>query len=383
MYTEFSERERQLRRDLRMFLDEHLPSNWVGVWQDEEAVVESARVTEAMSKRGWLTYYWPSEYGGLNGTIWDQVVIQEELFAHHEPRGSQYMGVNWIGPVVMRYGSEAQKAEILPEIAEGRGFWAQLFSEPDAGTDLASLRTTALSHGDDFLVNGEKIWTSYANTAERGFLLARTDLAAERHSGLSVLLIDMATPGISVREIPSAIGWHRFHSVHFDNVVVPRSALLGELNQGWSIAMAALPFERIGNARYARTTRVLGLLERHSHQSGEPGDQRVAKAIALGRMAELLNHRAAFLKERDENFAWQASAAFACNALYEQEVAALAEQQLGFSAFVASPDLNARFAGEVESFVVRQAPTVTIQAGTYQVQLSVIGRQAMGFPRAS
>jgi alkylation response protein AidB-like acyl-CoA dehydrogenase len=380
---DFTDQERNLRQELRDFLAEHLPPDWTGVWKDADSAAQSAAVTEAMAGRGWLTYYWPSKFGGQDGTVWDQVVIQEELFAHHEPRGSQYMGVNWIGPVLMQFGSEAQLQEYLPEIAKGRAFWAQLFSEPDAGSDLASLRTTATEDGDEFIVNGEKVWTSYANTADHGFLLARTDPSAKKHDGISVFLIDMHSPGIEVREIPSSIGWHRFHSVHFTNARIPRTALLGQLHQGWSVAMAVLPFERVGNARYARTTRVLGILERDLEGDELASAPEIADALALGRMAELLNYRAAAIKDSGGPFGWEASAAFACNALYEQEVAAIIEEKQGFYSFVSGSDPRAEANGEVESFVVRQAPTVTIQAGTYQIQLSLIARHGLGLPRAS
>jgi alkylation response protein AidB-like acyl-CoA dehydrogenase len=383
MNFEFSPDEERLRRELRNFLAENLPEDWVGVWQSQLTADQSAEITEKMADLGWLTYCWSPEFGGRGGTIWDQVVIQEELFAHHEPRGSQYMGVNWIGPVLMEYGTEDQQRRYLPEIASGHSFWAQLFSEPDAGSDLASLRTLAIAHDDEFVVNGEKIWTSYANTARHGFLLARTDPSAERHRGLSVFLIDMATEGIEVREIPSTVGWHRFHSTHFNDVRIPRSALLGELNQGWSVAMAALPYERIGNARYARTTRSLGLLERMLNEKDQPLGNDIADALALGRMAELLNHRVAGLKDSGSAFDWQASAAFASNAIYEQEVAGIIEDRCGYYAYVSNGDERALAHGEIESFVNRQAPTVTIQAGSYQVQLSLIGRNALGLPRTS
>jgi alkylation response protein AidB-like acyl-CoA dehydrogenase len=159
--------------------------------------------------------------------------------------------------------------------------------------------------------------------------------------------------------------------------------MLGELNQGWAVAMAALPYERIGNARYARTTRSLGLLERMLSEQNQPLGTDIADALALGRMAELLNHRVAGLKESGSNFDWQASAAFASNAIYEQEVAGIIEDRCGYYAFVSNGDERALAHGEIESFVNRQAPTVTIQAGTYQVQLSLIGRNALGLPRTA
>jgi alkylation response protein AidB-like acyl-CoA dehydrogenase len=382
MNTDFTPHQQALREELREFLAEQLPPRWVGVWQDARSVEQSEAITVAMSERGWLTYYWPAEYGGADGTVWDQVVIQEELFAHHEPRGSQYMGVNWIGPALMTYGTDEQKKKYLPEIASGQGFWAQLFSEPDAGSDLAAIRTTAVLDGNEFVINGEKVWTSYANTARHGFLLARSEPGSTRHKGISALLIEMDSPGIEVREIESTIGWHRFHGVTFSDVRVPRSALLGGLHEGWAVAMHALPLERVGNARYARSTRVLGLAESARRAASDADEPEVADILALGRMAELLNYQAAAIKEANGTLDWQASMAFVANATYEQRVAAFAERVYGFEAFVASGDDLAPAGGEIESFVARQAPTVTIQAGTYQVQLSTIARRALGLPRA-
>lgn len=380
---DFGPDQEELRMELRTFLESHLPRDWVGIWHGPDGSPQSASVTEEMGRRGWLTYYWPSEYGGSDGSVWDQTVIQEELFAHHEPRGAQYMGVNWIGPALMRYGSEEQKRQYLPPIAEGKAFWAQLFSEPGAGSDLAGLKTRAVLEDDHFVVNGEKIWTSYANLAKHGFLLCRTDPSRGKHRGLSALLIDMDAPGVEVRAIPSMVGWHRFHSVRFTDVRVPRDRLLGPLNEGWSVAMAALPYERVGNARYARTTRVLGWVERQRKDAFSNADEgELMDLLALGRMAELLNYRAAHLKARDNTLGWEASAAFAANALYEQEAAVYIEKQTGFGCFVAAKDEHALASGEVESFTVRQAPTVTIQAGTYQVQLSLIAQGALGFPRS-
>jgi alkylation response protein AidB-like acyl-CoA dehydrogenase len=379
---EFSDKQDSLRKEIRSFLAAELPADWVGIWHQDTAPAVSDAVTRKMASLGWLTYYWPSEYGGSDATAWDQAVIQEELFAYHEPRGGQYMGVNWIGPALMRFGTAAQKSRYLPEIAEGRIQWAQLFSEPDAGSDLASLRTRAVFNPDDgdFVVNGEKVWTSYANLATRGFLLARTNPSAGKHSGISAFLIDMKSPGIEVREIPSCVGNHRFHSVVLTDVRVPADALLGPLDNGWQVAMSSLPFERAGNARYARITRCLGFLERSAAISDSTRST-IADALALGRLTELLNHAVVAMKDRGEIPSWEASAAFASNALYEKEVADLLEYDLGYDAFVSVEDGHALFGGEVESFVARQAPTVKIQAGTYEMQLSLIAQQALGLPR--
>ena len=384
MDLNFSAEETRLREELRGLLAEILPETWAGLWYEHNgrAVVDHA-VSE-LAERGWLTYHWPPKFGGKGGSAWEQAVIQEELFAHHEPRGGQYMGVNWIGPMIMEFGTEAQKAELLPEIGKGLVQWAQLYSEPGAGSDLAHLSTRAILDGDHFVINGEKVWTSYADTATRGFLLARTDPLQKGHRGISAMLVPMNLPGITVREIPSAIGWHRLHSVSFTDVRVPRDGLLGELHGGWAVAMASLPFERLGNARYARCTRILGLIEREIKRRGlDPAhDRALADCLAMGRMSELVNYSAIAANIHGEDISWRSSAAFALNATYERAVAALAEEVLGLEMYPANPDPQAVAGGEIESLAIRQAPTVTVQAGTYQIQLSVIARSALNFPRA-
>lgn len=384
MNTDFDERQDQMREELRSFLSAAIPHGWAGIWHDTgNAQRVSDELTLEMGRRGWLTHHWPGEYNGRGGSIWDHIVVQEELFSHHEPRGSQYMGVNWIGPVIMQFGTTEQKERYLPEIAKGTGFWAQLFSEPDAGSDLAAVRTRARASDGGFTVDGEKIWTSYANTAKQGFLLARTGSREERHRGLSVFLIDMATPGITVRTVPSVIGYHRLHSVTFDGVRLQESDVLGEIGGGWAVAMSALPFERVGNARYARTTRILGYLEAEITRSGDAvATERLAELLALGRATELMNYKAASLRSQGKPLGWEASAAFALNAQYEQAVAALAQRIFGYRAFVATSDPHALAGGEIESFVALQAPTVTIQAGTYQMQMSLVAQQALGLPRS-
>jgi alkylation response protein AidB-like acyl-CoA dehydrogenase len=384
MDLNFSAEQTALRAELRQLLADILPDDWAGLWHQHNGAAVSAAAVEELAARGWLTYHWPSQHGGKDASPWEQAVIQEELFAHNEPRGGQYMGVNWIGPTIMRFGTEEQKRLLLPEIAAGKVQWAQLYSEPDAGSDLASLQTSATLEDDEFVINGEKIWTSYANAASRGFLLARSDPRSKGHRGISALLISMDAPGIEVREIRSAIGWHRFHSVTFTDVRVPPEALLGELHHGWAVAMASLPHERLGNARYARCTRVLGLIERHlADTDPDPVlSEALVDCFALGRMAELMNHSAVAVNASGAGLTWQASAAFAVNANYERAVAELAERVLGFQIYVAAPDPHAADHGEVESLAVRQAPTVTVQAGTYQIQLSIIARTALGLPKS-
>jgi alkylation response protein AidB-like acyl-CoA dehydrogenase len=381
MNLDFGEKERELRREIRGFLHKELPEHWLGIFY-EGNLADSLRVTEEMGRKGWLTRHWPTEYGGVAASLWEQVVVQEELWSHHEPRGGQYMGVNWIGSSIMGFGTKKQKEEFLPAIARGQVQWAQLFSEPDAGSDLASLRTSARLDGDLFIVNGEKVWTSYANYAKFGFLLARTEPGTSGREGLSVFLIDMDSEGIEVREIPSMLGWHRLHSVSFRSVRVPKERLLGQVNHGWNVAMTALSTERTGNARYARTTRILRFVER-CEGAQEPAIQcEISGLLSFGRMAELMNYRVVALREKNKPVAWEGSAARLYSVLYEMAAASLIERVLGPLSIVGGEDVYAPFGGEIEAFVVRDAPMSGVGSGTYEVQVAIVAERGLGLPRS-
>jgi alkylation response protein AidB-like acyl-CoA dehydrogenase len=378
----FSPNQDALRSEVRAFLAQRLPADWTGIFRASEPAVEfSFAITRELAERGWLTMHWPREYGGSEASIWALTVLQQELWAHHEPRGGQYMGVNWVGPAIMRFGTEEQKQRFLPPIAAGEMQWAQLFSEPGAGSDLAALSTTAIPEGDGFLVNGSKIWISYADIAQYGFLVARSVAGSRRREGLSVLLVDMATPGIEVRDIRTPLGPHKIHEVFFTDVVVGADALLGPLHDGWNVAMTALSFERSGVPRYARSTRTLGEIERLDEAATPVVEEQVADALAFGRAAELVNYSVAAIKDRGDVPTWEASASRVYNTLYENEVGALAERVLGPRAIVSSEDPRAGEAGEIEAFI-RAAPTAKITAGTFEIQMGIIARRGLGLERA-
>ena len=206
---------------------------------------------------GLLCLSWPKEFGGGGASVWEQTVVREEMWAHHEPRGAQYMGVNWVGPIIMRHGTEEQQRKHLPPIARGEVIWCQGFSEPEAGSDLASLRTTARRDGDGWRVSGQKIWTSYATMAQWCFLLARTSKGEKKQQGLTIFLVPMDDAAIQVRPIRCMMGPHHLNEVFFDDLRVTEADVLGTVDQGWSIVQDVMSFERVGIARYARCERLL------------------------------------------------------------------------------------------------------------------------------
>lgn len=384
----FGPDEQRFREELRAFLDESLPDWWRGMFVDDPRAIPFTReLCRELAARGWLTAAWPPEHGGRGASAWFQTVLREEMWAAEEPRGPQYMNLNYIGPLVMRFGTPDQRARFLPPMARGEVIWCQGFSEPDAGSDLASLRTRAEDRGDHFVVDGTKIWTSYADApADWCLLLARTDPAAPRHDGISVLLVDMATPGITVRPIDTIAGPHEFNEVRFDGVVVPRDCLLGERDRGWGIVTAGLTFERVGIARYARAARVLELLVGHANRTGRSRDPsvrtRLADLRARCEAARLLAYRAVSLQARGEVPTAEAAIARMHATRLEQDVGHIGMELLGPTALLRAGDASAPLAGEVQRHFVRNIPT-TIAAGALEIQKNVVARRGLGLPRPS
>jgi alkylation response protein AidB-like acyl-CoA dehydrogenase len=255
----WSQAQATYRQQVRDLLKAELPQDWDDIAVhgpgSEHQTEFSRQFCPRLAEHGMLIPHWPREFGGADGPSWDHFVLGEELWAAGEPRGPQYMNVNWIGPVLMRYGTQDQQQRFLPPIVAGSVIWCQGFSEPSAGSDLASLRTRAEKVEGGYVVSGSKVWTSYAGLAEHCFLLART--AGKAKDGIVILLVPMSDPGIQVKQIPALIGEGDIHEVFFTNVFVPEESRLGAEGQAWEIITYALQNERIGIPRYAFSRRVL------------------------------------------------------------------------------------------------------------------------------
>jgi alkylation response protein AidB-like acyl-CoA dehydrogenase len=248
----------RLRAELRELVKTHVPEGFLGAFTDDPADLKvTQRFCRLLAERGLLCLSWPQEFGGGGASVWEQTVVREEMWAHHEPRGAQYMGVNWVGPIIMRHGTPEQQRKHLPAIARGEVIWCQGFSEPEAGSDLASLRTAARRDGEGWLVSGQKIWTSYATMAQWCFLLARTSKGEKKQQGLTIFLVPMDNPAIQVRPIRAMLGPHHLNEVFFDDLRVTKADVLGNVDDGWSIVQDVMSFERVGIARYARCERLL------------------------------------------------------------------------------------------------------------------------------
>ena len=382
----FTDEEEGFRAELRAFLDAEVPDWWRGMFVDDDRAMPFTReLCAKLAERGWLTMAWPPEHGGSGASVWMQAIVREEMWAREEPRGPQYMNLNYIGPLVMRFGTPEQQVRFLPPMARGGVIWCQGFSEPDAGSDLASLITRAEDRGDHFIVNGQKIWTSYADApADWCLVLARTDPTAPKHRGISMLLVDMTTPGITVRPIDTMAGPHEFNEVFLDDVHVPRDCLLGEQDQGWDLVVAGLTFERVGIARYARAGRVIELLVAYANESGLGDDpivrDRLADLYARYDAARLLNYRAVSMQAAGEVPTVEASIARMHNTQLEQQVGHVGLELLGPVGQLRAGDRWAPLRGEVQRYWTRNIPS-TLAGGSLEIQKNIVAQRGLGLPR--
>ena len=339
---------------------------------------------QALSERGWVAPHWPKEYGGAGLTPMEQFILNQEIARAGAP-GVGGSGVSLLGPTLIVHGTDEQKQRYLPPILNAEVTWAQGYSEPGAGSDLASLQTRAVRDGDDFVINGQKIWTSAAHTADAIFALVRTDPDAPKHRGISFLLIDdIKTPGISIRPLIDMSNGHYFNEVFFDNVRVPATNLVGELNRGWYVGMTLLDFERsnIAGAVAARRT-LLRLLDqiRSDEVLRRLAQSRAIKNELADRYVETevmfqYSFRIISMQARGEIPNYEASTAKLFNSELSQRLAQTAMQCIGLRGGLLSD-------GGVRSYARSYLGAVpaTIRGGTSEVQRNIIATRGLGLPR--
>jgi 3-oxocholest-4-en-26-oyl-CoA dehydrogenase alpha subunit len=293
-------------------------------------------------------------------------------------------GVDRVGPSLMLFGNEEQKRRYLPLISGAEIFWCQGFSEPGSGSDLASLQTHAVLDGDSYIVNGQKIWTSNAHRADWIFLLARTDPEAPKHRGISFLLVDMRSPGITVQPLINMTGGHGFNQVFFDNVRVPRENLVGEENRGWYIAATTLDFERSGINRIAAAVRILDGIVAYVREQPEAKREALRNRLAelkiefdIGRM---LAYRVAWMQSQKLIPNCEASMSKLFGSEVQQRLANFAVNTFNLAGQLAPGSPLAPLAGSIEQYYLHTV-SVTIAAGTSEIQRNIIATRGLGLPR--
>ena len=378
------------RAEVQSFLRAELPADFraaddavlgVGIGEDER----ERDWLRTLAKRGWVAPAWPQEYGGAGLTVMQQFVFNEEMARAAAPRPN-FLAIGLAGPTIIVHGTPEQKREHLSAILSGETFWCQGFSEPGAGSDLASLQTRAVQDGDDFIINGQKIWTSGAHRSQRMMLLARTDTEAPKHKGISYFLLDMKSPGVTVRPLTNMADTASFNEVFFDNVRVPKRDLLGELNRGWYVATTTLDFERSGIINGVGLRRllhdVIAYAREHGRRDGaerqirlELADRAIEAEIAI-----VLSYRVATMQAKGLLPNQEASITKLFGSELAQRIARTGAKVAGLYGQLDEGSPRAADGGRM-SLLYRIAVGSTLAGGTSEIQRGVIAQRGLGLPR--
>jgi alkylation response protein AidB-like acyl-CoA dehydrogenase len=248
MDFEYTEEQEEFREDLRTWLHDNLPAGWLdgerpNLNDTEERIEFLLDWQRKLYEGGWAGIHWPEEYGGAGASLIEQVIYNQETARVDAPARINAVGLDFVGPTLMEVGTESQRERFLPKILSGEELWCQGYSEPEAGSDLASLGLQAEKSGDEYLLNGQKVWTSYAHVADWCFLLTRTDESGPKHHGITVFLVDMDQDGIETEPIHQITDEKEFNETFFDDAVAIEEHIVGELNEGWEVAMTLSAFE--------------------------------------------------------------------------------------------------------------------------------------------
>ena len=396
MQLAFTQKEEAFRQEITGFLKQELPDDWEGLEEGDEYEGEGLEFTRRMAKtlanKGWLTLAWPKEYGGQDRPMMEQVVYQEEMAYNMVPPATLDMGVGgigWVGPTLMIYGTEEQKKEQIPYIGAGERFWCTGYSEPDSGSDLASLQTEALSDGDHYVVNGQKTWNSGGHAMDWCWLAVRTDPSAPKHKGISLVLVDLRTPGVTIDPIVNMANSHHFNEIFFENVRVPKANLVGEENMGWYYVAVALDFERSHIRDAAIQRRHLDEIAAHLGRSGsrrpalnadESVRNRLADAAINIEVGRWMAYRVASMQ--GQGLVPNAEASM-CKLILTESAQKLANTILWVLGL--HGQLGPGSAWEVSKGRFQRdyllSISQTIAGGTSEIQRGIIARRGLGLPR--
>jgi alkylation response protein AidB-like acyl-CoA dehydrogenase len=393
MDLRFSPEHEAFRRRVRAWLRAHLPKRSASADQrpygDPRRVRELQQWQRTLYQGGYVAIGWPVKYGGQGLGLMEQTIVTQELVLARAPQLIGLMGVQMVGPTLIQYGTEAQRQRFLPPMLTADEIWCQGYSEPGAGSDLAALATRAELAGDEFIVNGQKVWTSNAQFADWMFCLVRTDPVVPKHRGISYLLIDMKTPGIRVRPLVQMTGDAGFNEVFFDDVRVPRQNLVGELNQGWQVANATLVHERNMLGSSTRTQQmfnaVLHLAQTRRRAGRRVSDDPVMRQKLAGLLVRVEAMKFHSLRQlTDALHGRPTGIAASLNKLVSTElnhdIAALALEVLGSFGPLARGSARVVERG-IWPYEFMFTLGMIIGGGTSQIQKNIISERGLGMPR--
>jgi len=388
--------EAAFRTEVREFIRQNLPGRYAepgggelyeNLSPDAEDFRKQWRM--ALGQKRWIAPHWPQAYGGAGMTVTEQFIFNEEMAEARAPQVGG-MGVQMIGPTLILYGTDEQKQEHLPRITSGEVQWCQGYSEPGSGSDLASLQTRAVRDGDDYVINGQKIWTSGAHRADWMFMLARTDPDAPKHRGISMLLLDMKTPGLSVQPLVTMANDHVFNQEFFDNVRVPVKNRVGEENRGWYVGATLLDFERSNIGASIGLKHTVNDLIKYAREAKNdagkplyltPGLRlELAEKLVEAEIARLFSYRVISIQKRGQVPNHEASVNKLYRSEVSQRVARLGTQLLGMYGGLDRGGKWAPLRGRIAHMYLSSV-SATIAAGTSEIQRNVIATRGLGLPR--
>ena len=392
MDFQFTEEQEEFRQEVRTFLDTELPSGWVDYIGPtiDDTVVSSKdgwQVFKDMARKlgdkGWLSVFWPEEYGGQSCSYVDYLIFLEEIARRGSP-GYNAIGVKMLAPTLIDYGTEEQKERHLKPIARGEEFWCEGFSEPGAGSDLASLQTKAIKDNNHFIINGQKTWSTFADYSDWCCLLARTDPRSQRATGLSFFLVAMSTPGVTVRSIRNIVGEPDFSEIFFEDVRLPKGNLIGAENEGWQVAQALLSYERAAIAPIAVVQSMIERLVKYIKAAPErqwtSSEHTLAQLAIEAEVGRLICYRVAWMQDKGMAAGQDA----AMSRLYSSELlkraAGAAMQLLGLYGQLDKREGTAPLLGWFEHLYLTSIGA-TLITGTSEIQKNVIALRGLGLPR--
>ena len=383
--------EQQFRDEFRAWLGTNVPPEWTGggiASEDKGDYINYLREWQRkLYEGGWAGISWAKKYGGRGASLMEQAIFQEELVRANAPQLIGTIGLSLVGPTIIAMGSDEQKARYLPPILSGEEIWCQGFSEPNAGSDLASVSTKAIRDGDDFIVNGQKIWTSFAQLGDWCLLLVRTDTEAPKHKGITCLLLNMRSEGISVRPLRQMSGDSGFNELFFSNVRVPTSQVLGEVNRGWTTAITALMNERANLVTGIQVVfkRNLEALIARSHtieRDGRPASedpivrQKLAQAYLELEIMRLNTNRALTSLSKTGVPGPEGSIQKIYWSEWNQRMQQTAQEILGPYGQLSDFDSG------IWQYGYLRTRGNTIEAGTSEIQRNIIAERVLGLPKS-
>jgi alkylation response protein AidB-like acyl-CoA dehydrogenase len=391
----FTQDEEAFRQEVRRWLKQEIPQRWIdldpGIWEEtEESWALAREFQRKLGQKGWLAPAYPKEYGGLELSHMKRLILSEELAYNRSPMSiEEEITVNWVGPAIMLFGTVEQKKEYLPKIARGDIVLCLGYSEPNAGSDLASLQTRAVEVGDEYVIDGQKTWCSYGHLADYCWLAARTDPDASRHEGISMFIVDMKTPGITVRPLINILDRHSFNEVFFDDVHIPGENLVGQKNKGWYQLVMALDFERSSIGYAAGNQRIIEELIKYvkaTTRNGEPlaNDplirNELSQLVVENEVARMMAYRIAWMFSKGLHPSYEASMSMVFISEVMRRTANTGMRTLGHYGEL---DRDSKWA-VMNARIMRMclsSLSIGVGGGSNEIQRNIIAIRGLGLPR--